>query len=81
MSWKSTFVVALAIGAPIAAMAAGITPPAVPSNLAVPPGSKAFAIGHAVGTQNMFACLMARARNGRCSVHRRPCSTRTANRS
>jgi hypothetical protein len=52
MSWKSTFVVALAIGAPIAAMAAGITPPAVPSNLAVPPGSKAFAIGHAVGTQN-----------------------------
>jgi hypothetical protein len=50
------FIAALAIAAPIAAMAAGINPPAVPSNLEVPPGSKAFAIGHAVGTQN-YVCL------------------------
>ena len=55
MYWKSLFG-ALAIAAPIAAMAGTITPPAVPDNLAVPEESKAFAIGHAVGTQN-YVCL------------------------
>jgi hypothetical protein len=56
MFLKSTFVAAFAIVAPIAGMAGDITPPAVPGNLAVPQGSKAFAIGHAVGTQN-YVCL------------------------
>ena len=56
MCRKSMFIAALALAAPIAAMAAEITPPAVPSNLEVPPGSKVFAIGHAVGTQN-YVCL------------------------
>ncbi len=44
---------ALAMAAPIAGMAGDITPPAVPGNLAVQQGSKAFAIGHAVGTQQL----------------------------
>jgi hypothetical protein len=56
MCRKNLFIAALAVAAPIAAMAAQISPPAVPSNLEVPPGSKAFAIGHAVGTQN-YVCL------------------------
>jgi hypothetical protein len=56
MYWKSTFIAALAIAAPIAPLAAAVTPPAVPGILAVPDESKAFAIGHAVGTQN-YVCL------------------------
>ena len=52
---KSLFTV-IAMAAPIAAMAGAITPPAVPGNLAVPQGSEAFAIGHAVGTQQ-YVCL------------------------
>jgi hypothetical protein len=57
MFLKSTFVAALAIAAPMAGIAGVITPPALPPDLAAPPpGSKAFAIGHAVGTQN-YVCL------------------------
>jgi hypothetical protein len=54
---SSSFIVAvLAIAAPFAAMATNIKPPKVPDTLAVPAGSKAFLIGHAVGTQN-YICL------------------------
>jgi hypothetical protein len=49
-------VAALAAAAPLAAMATNIEPPKVPDTLAVPAGSNAFLIGHAVGTQN-YVCL------------------------
>ena len=53
----SLFIAAtLAIAAPFAAMATNVHPPKVPDVLAVPAGSKAFLIGHAVGTQN-YICL------------------------
>jgi Protein of unknown function (DUF3455) len=42
--------------APPAAHAEQITPPAVPDNLKVAEGSKAFLVGHATGTQN-YICL------------------------
>jgi hypothetical protein len=35
-----------------------ITPPSVPGDIEVPPGNKAFLVGHAVGTQN-YICLPA----------------------
>ena len=54
---SSCFIVAaLAIAAPFAAMASHIDPPRVPDTIAAPAGSKAFLIGHAVGTQNCI-CL------------------------
>lgn len=54
---SSCFIVAaLAIAAPFAAMATHIEPPQVPAAIAAPAGSKAFLIGHAVGTQN-YICL------------------------
>jgi hypothetical protein len=57
MRLQSMFIAALSVAAPFAAAAAGHVPaPAVPDNLAVPPGSQAFLIGHAVGTQN-YICL------------------------
>ena len=56
MRSSSFIVAALAIAAPFAAMATNIKPPKVPDTLAVPAGSKAFLIGHAVGTQN-YICL------------------------
>lgn len=56
MSLTSMFIAALAVATPLAATASGLPTPEVPSNLSVPQGSKAFAIGHAVGTQN-YVCL------------------------
>jgi len=56
MRLSSFIVAALAAAAPFAAMATNINPPKVPDTLAVPAGSKAFLIGHAVGTQN-YICL------------------------
>jgi hypothetical protein len=56
MRSSSFIVAALASAAPFAAMATNIEPPKVPDTLAVPAGSKAFLIGHAVGTQN-YICL------------------------
>ena len=56
MRFSSFIVAALAAAAPFAAMATNIKPPKVPDNLTVPAGSKAFLIGHAVGTQN-YICL------------------------
>jgi hypothetical protein len=57
----SLFIAAtLAIAAPLAATATNahqqVDPPEVPDTIAVPAGSKAFLIGHAVGTQN-YICL------------------------
>ena len=56
MRSSSFIAVAVALAAPFAAMATHIDPPKVPDTLAVPAGSKAFLIGHAVGTQN-YICL------------------------
>ena len=55
---RSSFLIAavLSIVAPFKVMAAHVAAPKVPDNLAVPAGSKAFLIGHAVGTQN-YICL------------------------
>jgi hypothetical protein len=54
---SSSFIAAvLAVIAPFAALATHIDPPQAPDTLAVPAGSKAFLIGHAVGTQN-YICL------------------------
>jgi Protein of unknown function (DUF3455) len=56
MRLQSLFIAALSLAAPIAVLAADIIPPEVPDNLKPPAGSKAFLIGHAVGTQN-YVCL------------------------
>lgn len=56
MRLSSFIVAALAVAAPFAAMATNVKPPKVPDTLAVPAGSKAFLIGHAVGTQ-AYICL------------------------
>ena len=55
---RSNFLIAavLLIVAPFQAMATQVDAPKVPDILAVPAGSKAFLIGHAVGTQN-YTCL------------------------
>lgn len=54
---SSLFIAAtLAIAAPLAATATNVDPPQVPETIAVPAGSEAFLIGHAVGTQN-YICL------------------------
>jgi hypothetical protein len=55
---RSSFLIAavLSIVAPFKAMATHVDAPKVPDVLAVPAGSKAFLIGHAVGTQN-YICL------------------------
>jgi hypothetical protein len=41
---------------PQTARAGQVTPPAVPTDLVVPEGNKAFKVGFAVGTQN-YICL------------------------
>jgi hypothetical protein len=56
MRLRSFIVAALAAAAPFAAIASNINPPRTPDTLVVPEGSKAFLIGHAVGTQN-YICL------------------------
>ena len=55
---RSSFLIAavLSIVAPFKVMATHVDAPQVPDILAVPAGSKAFLIGHAVGTQN-YICL------------------------
>ena len=54
---SSSFIAAvLSIVAPFNVMATHVEAPEVPDVLAVPAGSKAFLIGHAVGTQN-YVCL------------------------
>jgi hypothetical protein len=48
--------VAITVTPPLWAQADRVTPPAVPANIQVPAGSKAFLAGHAVGTQD-YICL------------------------
>ena len=55
MRLQSLFIAALSMATPIAALA-DIIPPSVPTGLEAPAGSKAFLIGHAVGTQQ-YVCL------------------------
>jgi hypothetical protein len=44
------------LGLVLPALAAAVTPPAVPIAIQVPPGNVVFLEGHAVGTQN-YICL------------------------
>ena len=58
---KKTLIACLVVGAVSSApmaRAENVTPPAVPSNLEVPEGNKAFRMWHATGTQN-YICLAA----------------------
>ena len=48
--------VAFTVSLPQLSHAAPVTPPAVPANIQVPAGNKAFLQGYAVGTQN-YICL------------------------
>jgi hypothetical protein len=48
--------VAFTVTPPLWAQAGRVTPPAVPTNIQVPAGSKPFLAGHAVGTQD-YICL------------------------
>ena len=48
--------VAFSVTPPLWAQADRVTPPAVPANIQVPAGSKAFLAAHAVGTQD-YICL------------------------
>jgi Protein of unknown function (DUF3455) len=48
--------VASTVSLGLTAHADDVTPPPVPSDIQVPPGNKAFLVGHAVGTQN-YVCL------------------------
>ncbi|SDY98596.1 DUF3455 domain-containing protein [Nitrosomonas sp. Nm58] len=47
---------AITVSLPQSANAERVTPPSVPEKIEVPVGSKAFLVGHAVGTQN-YICL------------------------
>jgi Protein of unknown function (DUF3455) len=58
---KKTLIACLVIGAASSAAmapASQVEPPAVPSNLEVPEGNKAYRVWHATGTQN-YICLAA----------------------
>jgi hypothetical protein len=55
MSWKTTALIVTLAMAPAAA-APGVVPPALPANLEVPAGYKAFIAARATGTQN-YICL------------------------
>jgi hypothetical protein len=50
--------VAITLSLAVSAHAGRVTPPPVPANLEVDAGSKAFLVGHAIGTQN-YVCLPA----------------------
>src|SRR5215217_9677445 len=58
----TTSVMAALLGLGLTAAAQGaqanVNPPRVPNQLEVPPGNKAFLVGHATGTQN-YVCLPA----------------------
>jgi len=48
--------VAFTVALPQSAFADDVTPPPVPTNVAVPAGNEPFLVGHGVGTQN-YVCL------------------------
>ena len=52
----SALAAAFAVALPQPAYADDVTTPAVPANIKVPAGNKAFLVGHAIGTQN-YVCL------------------------
>ena len=60
MTVKKTTILACLLAASVgsAAHADQVTPPAVPGNIEVPEGNKAFRMWHATGTQN-YICLVA----------------------
>ena len=53
---QSASAVVIAVTGAVQAAGPMIVPPAVPSNLVVPPGNKPFLLAHAVGSQN-YSCL------------------------
>ena len=55
---KALFVACLGVASATSVEASDVTPPAVPANLEVPEGNRAFRMFHAVGTQN-YICLVA----------------------
>jgi hypothetical protein len=55
---------AVAFAVSLPAHAGEVTPPAVPFNIAVPAGNKAFLVGHAVGSQNYVCKPSAASRSG-----------------
>ena len=65
MAWKRIALASiLAVGLNGAAYAAGtLTPPAVPTDIEVPAGSKLILVGHAIGTQN-YICAPAATATG-----------------
>jgi len=56
MACATALAVAFTVVLPQPAHAANVTPPDVPQEIEVPPGNKAFFVGHGVGTQN-YICL------------------------
>ena len=51
-AWAAALAVAFTVSLSQPAHANQVTPPPVPDNIQVPPGNKAFLVGHADGTQN-----------------------------
>jgi hypothetical protein len=56
IAYATALTVAITVALPQSAHPDNVTPPPVPSNIQVPAGSKAFLVGHAVGTQD-YICL------------------------
>jgi hypothetical protein len=54
--YATAFAIAATVLAPQPAHAERVTPPPVPTDVAVPEGNTAFLVGHATGTQN-YVCL------------------------
>jgi hypothetical protein len=62
--YATALAVAVTVSLPQPAHAVQITPPAVPANIAVEAGNKAFLLGHGVGTQNYVCAPSATADSG-----------------
>jgi len=56
ITYATALAMAITVALPQSAHTDNVTPPPVPSNIQVPAGSKAFLVGHAVGTQD-YICL------------------------
>jgi hypothetical protein len=56
ITYATVLVVAITVALPQSAHTDNVRPPPVPSTIQVPAGSKAFLVGHAVGTQD-YICL------------------------
>lgn len=51
-NYVTTLGIALTLALPHAALAQGVTPPPMPTNIEVDPPNEVFLVGHGVGTQN-----------------------------